>query len=139
MPKFLLFSLCTLSLCTFGQVLQNQNYVGMYKKSIREYEFYSNETFWYRSQGQTGQKECTGRFQQIGDTLVLNAVSTDSLAWPFEQLKNKKLLVLPDTCLLDLESGYDYCLKYFKLNGKDLQILPSRRRAKANKAFRSTD
>ena len=136
MRNKLLILLTLFSLSVDAQLIQDKNYVGVYNKSIFEFEFHTNETFWYRSQGRSGNQESTGRYHVIGDTLVLNSVETDTTNWKFKKLISKKLLILPDTCLLDLGNGYDYCVKYFSSYGDSLVILPSQRRAKPNKAFR---
>ena len=138
MRNKLLILLTLFSLSVDAQLIQDKNYVGVYNKSIFEFEFHTNETFWYRSQGRSGNQESTGRYHVIGDTLVLNSVETDTTNWKFKKLSNKKLLILPDTCLLDLRTGYDYCVKYFVSYGDSLTLLPSQRRAKPNKAFRKS-
>jgi hypothetical protein len=135
MAKFTLFALTLFHLPVCAQLLNDKNYAGMYNKSIWEYEFYTNETFWYRSQGRVGNRESTGKFQIIGDTVFLNSVETDTTKWKFKTLKGKKLLILKDSCLLDLQTGYDYCTKYFQFYGDSVMLFPSTRRFKPSKPF----
>jgi len=51
-----------------------------------------------------GPLKTTGYFTRIGDTLYLN--SQDTIKWT---IKNERYLLIGDTCLIELNTGYDYC------------------------------
>lgn len=85
-------------------------YAGSWARTSWEYKFYDNNTFWFKSSGHFGNMFSSGQYSINQDTLVLNSFATDTIKKKvFYNFKGDKYLIDGDSCIVDLQTGYDYC------------------------------
>ena len=85
-------------------------YAGYWAQTSWEYKFYDNNTFWFESSGHFGNTLSSGQYSINQDTLELNSIPTDTIKKEiFYNFKRDKYLIEGDSCIVDLQTGYDYC------------------------------
>ena len=80
-------------------------YYGGWAETLWIVSLHEDNRFEYRIEGHIANQTVTGDFTQVDDTLILtpkNGLISDGF-------KEKKLLIVGDSCLIDLDVGYDYC------------------------------
>ncbi len=88
------------------------SYYGTWLETTFEYKFYENGTFWANTQGHYGNTTSSGKYQMIGDTLILQSIRTDSIdASRFRNIDEGKYL-LDGLCIVDLDINVDFCTNY---------------------------
>ena len=81
-------------------------YYGGWSETLWIVTLHEDNRFEYKIEGHIAKQTITGDFTTLSDTLILNS---DNKKFTSEGFKDKKLLITGDSCLIDLEIGYDYC------------------------------
>ena len=97
------------------------DYYGSWASTHWEYHFKSDSTFLFLSSGHFGNTYSIGTYQLREDTLELNSIKTngttdstiEGMDRHFLNFQSDLFLLTADSCIIDLESGYDYCQANF--------------------------
>lgn len=107
------------------------HYTGFWARTIWEYNFFENNTFWFKSTGHFGNRLSSGHYVIIQDTLILNSTPTDTIKEEMFYIFNQdKYIIDGDSCIIHLKTGYDYCKSKTQLDKDPCAIHTSRKRLK---------
>lgn len=106
-------------------------YAGYWARTSWEYKFYDNNTFWFKSSGHFGNTLSSGHYSINQDTLMLTSVLTDTIKKEvFYKFSEDKFLIEGDSCIVNLQTGYDYCKTQAQVDKNIWTIRASRQRLK---------
>ena len=82
-------------------------YYGGWAETLWIVTLHEDNKFEYRIEGHIANQTIEGVFTRKSDTLILKP--DNSIGVISEEFKEKKLLIIGDSCLIDLDVAYDYC------------------------------
>ncbi|MCB0402630.1 MAG: hypothetical protein KDD41_11140 [Flavobacteriales bacterium] len=102
------------------------SYYGSWAETLWYYNFYENNTYSFKSEGHFGFTQSSGNYKISKDTLILNSVKSDTIPEDsYLEIKDMRFIILSDTCLIALGTGYEYCSTLFsfsKENDEEIMI-----------------
>jgi len=98
-----------ISIHLIGQESIQGSFKGSWASTYWDYNFKKDGTFTFKSTGHFGYTITKGKYEIKGDTIVLNAKGERNKVPPALDIRNEKLIIDGDSCVIDYNLRYDYC------------------------------
>lgn len=86
-------------------------YTSLWADTRWMYDFLSDSTYVYQTSGHFGNVNSKGKYCIVGDTVKLTAYPKELQEDPKFYFKDGFLLIENDSCLINLETGYEHLLR----------------------------